>query len=237
MKERSTSKEQLDDLDMQGEELHKALRSLSWINRWFGNNRSSVKAILAVHQKQKAPLHIIDLGCGSGDVSLAIAGALKDKGTPFSITAIDGNENILAYAREACRRIPEIKFVRSDILAPAYRIAPCDILFSSHFIYHFSEDTLAAFIQRNRSLVSTAFIFSELERSRWGLMLFKFFSFLLPISKMARMDGQLAIRRAFSKKEWITILLKAGITCFTIKRAPLFRLQLIIFPHKNNPCL
>ncbi|HMX37321.1 MAG TPA: hypothetical protein PKA94_08550, partial [Ferruginibacter sp.] len=106
--------------------------------------------------------------------------------------------------------------------------------FSSHFIYHFPEEALVSFLLKNRAAVSTAFICNELERSSVALRLFSWFAFLFPISRMARQDGQLAIRRSFTKKEWIALFEKAGIAHYRIRRVPLFRLQVIIFPRQTR---
>lgn len=230
MKERSAAKEQLDNLALQGEPLHKALQSLSWINYWFGNNRSAIESILFVYKKRELPFRITDLGCGGGDVTAAIARALDKKKIAYQITGIDGNEHTLAYARKNSLHSPCINFLKADILDPDFKTGPCDVLFSSHFVYHFTEDGLISFLQKNRSSVTTAFIFSELERSRLAIFLFKYLSALLPISKLAKKDGLLAIKRSFSKKEWMELLQKAGITTFHISRFPLFRLQIIIYP-------
>lgn len=233
MKSRLTGSEQLDDLSLQGEPLHKALQSLAWINRWFGNNRSVIKAIHAIIKKQEKPLRIVDLGCGGGDLVLAVARSLHQHTIEFSITGIDGNANSLAYARKQCASFAELNFVQADILSDDFCIQPCDILISSHFIYHFPEEKLARFLKSNISAVSSAIIFSELERNRFALRLFKFSSLLLPISKLAKEDGLLAIQRSFTKKEWVSIMQQAGISTYRLQVVPLFRILLTIFPEKK----
>lgn len=237
MKTRSAANEQLDNLSLQGEPLYKALKSLNWINRWFGNKASSCKAIVAIYRKEKKPLHIIDLGCGGGDLALGMAGALQKNNTPFSITGIDGNSHTLNYAQKKSAGFNEIYFMQADILSQQFKTVPCDVLFSSHFIYHFTEDGLVHFLKNNLPSVSSAVVFSELERSRLAAFLFRWVSFLLPISKMARQDGQLAIKRSFTRKEWLYILEKAGVQAFSLKRMPFFRIRLIIFQPANIKCL
>jgi 2-polyprenyl-3-methyl-5-hydroxy-6-metoxy-1,4-benzoquinol methylase len=229
MKTRSDKQEQLDNLSLQGEPLHKALKSLGWINKWFGNHRSTVKSILNVYDNEKKPLTIIDLGCGGGDLILVIAKALRKKGVQFSIVGIDGNNSSLQYAGEKCAGFGEITFQQADILHPAFKPAPCDILITSHFIYHFPEAALIEFMNNKLTNVATAFICSELERSDLALFLFKLTSFLLPISKLAKQDGQLAIKRSFTKKEWLSVLKQTNIENFRLRRIPLFRIQLVVF--------
>jgi len=229
MKYRSTEIEQLDNLSLKGVQLHHALKSLEWVNKWLGNHRAIITAILKIYNKQKKPLSIVDLGCGGGDLIIAITKALQKNGIQFSITGIDGNSNTIKYAQQKCAAYPQIKFILADILATDFKIAPCDILVTSHFIYHFTENELSNFISTNLPNISTAFICSELERRKVAVWLFKCSSFLLPISKLAKQDGILAIKRSFTKKEWLSVLQKSNIAAFTLFRVPFFRLELVIF--------
>jgi 2-polyprenyl-3-methyl-5-hydroxy-6-metoxy-1,4-benzoquinol methylase len=230
MKIRSSNNEKLDDLGLHGETLHQALQSLEWINRWFGNHRSVIKAIHRIYKKEAKPLRIIDLGCGGGDLALAVAKSLRQYKIEYSITCIDGNANTLVYAQNKCEEFTEINFLQADILSNQFRIQHCDILISSHFMYHFTADALVDFLKNNLSGISTALIFSELKRNRFAMRLFKCSSFLLPISKLAKEDGLLAIKRSFSVKEWLAILQQAGIGTYELQSVPLFRILLTICP-------
>ena len=145
------------------------------------------------------------------------------------ITGIDGNANALVYAQKKCRGFREIDFLLEDILDKEFSIQPCDILISSHFMYHFSEDKLINFLKNNLSSISTAFIISELKRNSFAMRLFRFSSLLLPISKLAKKDDVLAIKRSFTKKEGLLIMQQAGIGTYRIQCVPLFRILLTIF--------
>lgn len=230
MTDRSTQKEKLDDLSLEGPPLHGALKSLEWINRWLGNHRSIIKVMHRFFREEKRALKIIDLGCGGGDLVLEIARSMRAEGFSFSITGIDGNMNSLDYARAKCAAWPEISFIQADILADDFDPGACDLLITSHFIYHFTEEQLVRFINRVMPSVSTAFICSELERSRLALALFRMGSIFLPISKLARQDGLLAIQRAFTKKEWLSLLAKTKVAVYEFKRVPFFRIRLMLFP-------
>jgi len=226
MKIRSLEKERLDNLNLDGDTLHQALQSLDWINRWFGNHRSVIKAIHAVYKKDKKLLRIIDLGCGGGDLALALAKSLRRHKIEYTITGIDGNANTIAYAQNKCAAFSAITFLQADIMDKHFRIQPCDILISSHFIYHFTSDALVDFFKNNLPAISTAFIFSELKRNHIAMWLFKCSRLMLPISRLAKEDGLLAIQRSFAKKEWLTILQQAGIGTYRLQSVPLFRILL-----------
>ncbi|MBL7703143.1 MAG: methyltransferase domain-containing protein [Ferruginibacter sp.] len=233
MKIRSLKKEKLDDLSLHGAILYKALQSLAWINKWFGNHRSVIKTVNDICKNESRPVRITDLGCGGGDLAIALAKSLQKRKIQFSITGIDGNNNTLLYAQKKCSSFSEISFIQADILNPGFRVLSCDILMSSHFMYHFTEDTLAAFIINNSPAVSGAFVFSELNRNRLALYLFKFSSFFLPLSKLAKEDGLLAIKRSFTKNEWQVILNKAKKDRYHLRHAFLFRLLVTVFPNNK----
>lgn len=233
MKIRSSEKERLDDLNLDGETLHQALQSLGWINRWFGNHRSVIKAIHAVQKNEKKLLRIIDLGCGGGDLALAVAKSLRRHKIEFTLTGIDGNANTIAYAQHKCAAYSEIIFLQADIMNKDFCIPPCDILISSHFMYHFTSDALVDLLKSNVSDISTAFIFSELKRNQFAMWLFKYSHFMLPISRLAKADGLLAIQRSFAEKEWLAILQQAGIGTYRLQSVPLFRILLTGFTNSK----
>lgn len=234
MKNRSVEKEKLDDLSLHGETLHKALQSLAWINKWFGNHRAVVNAVLAVCKKEEKKYSIVDLACGGGDLVSAIARSLQQHKIDFTITGIDGNENSLAFAQKKCEGFDEISFLQADILSAGFKMEPCDILISSHFVYHFSNTELAGFLKNNLPVISTVAVFSELKRSSFAMLLFKFSSFLLPVSKLAKQDGLLAIKRSLTKKEWVSILQEADIDTYRLQTVPLFRILLTIPSASKN---
>jgi 2-polyprenyl-3-methyl-5-hydroxy-6-metoxy-1,4-benzoquinol methylase len=233
MSERSYKIEKLDNFALQGETLRKALQSLAWINRWFGNYQAVIKAIHTIDKTTDKPLTIVDLGCGGGDLMLAVAKSLQKRKIKFAITGIDGNANSLVFAQQHCAKFKEINFLQADILQNNFIVGPCDILISSHFMYHFADEMLVDFLKKNLPAVSRAIIFSELTRSRFAITLFKLSNFLLPISTLAKQDGLLAIKRSLNKKEWLTILQQAGIGTHRLQRVPMFRLLLTIFPIKK----
>lgn len=227
---RSLEQEKLDNLHLHGESLNKALKSLAWVNKWLGNHNAVIRSLLSIHKRTNEPVSIIDLGCGGGDTILALAKQLRKNKIAFFITGIDGNKNSLQFAQTSCAGFNEIKFMQADILSDDFEISPCDILISSHFMYHFTEDGFLRFLNKYLPFVSTGIICSELERSRFAIFVFSFTRFILPISRMAKQDGLLALKRSFTKKEWFSILDNTTIKTFKLRSVPVFRVLLIIYP-------
>jgi len=218
--------EQLDNLSLSGKPLEKTLRSLKFINATLGNHRQLSTAVLTHCKKlsNNKKITIIDLGCGGGDSLLYLSKKLKKNNFETNLIGIDGNPKSIAYAKKSTKSISNIIFKSMDILDPDFNVPNCDVLISSHFIYHFNDQQLITFIQGLKSQNLKHVIFSELYRSKVAFYLFSVLRNLLPISNIAKSDGLLAIRRAYTIPEINTIIKNAGIKDFEIHKKPFFRM-------------
>ncbi|MDH7445287.1 methyltransferase domain-containing protein [Aquimarina sp. 2201CG14-23] len=217
--------EQLDNLSLSGNELQKTLLSLKLINFLFGNHRQLTKSVLefcSTHPT-KETFHIVDLGCGGGDSIHQISKKLQQKNIRASFTGIDGNPESIAYAKSQYSKENIIKFEVKDIMDINFEIPDCDLIISSHFIYHFEDKALIQFINNIKSKKTKHIIFSELYRSKIAYVLFKFSSFILPISAIAKKDGLLAIKRAFTIRELRSIFNNSDVKNFRIYKKIWFR--------------
>ena len=213
----------MDDMELSGEELHQTLSGLSVINKLLGNTSTTLSEVITEIIKKNSPLKIIDLGCGSGDNLRAIAKWCSTNEKTVELIGIDGNQNILDYARVQGTSSTHIQYVQADILADDFLLPECDILISSHFMYHFSDEAIVDFLRKATSQVSTAIIFSELQRSRLAYFLFKLGGPLLPFTQMVKEDGLLAISRSFTRSELSNLLSRAGIENYKISWRWAFR--------------
>lgn len=222
---RYKQKEQLDNLSLSGNLLHKTLSSLGWINRFFGNYDQLAKAVRDYCKKASinSTLVIVDIGCGGGDVIFHLHKKLNKLGIKNSFIGIDGNRSTIKWASSNYKN-KTFRFLQADILDPNFIIPDCDLLISSHFIYHFENEQLVLFLNKIKKSNTKHIIFSELYRSSIAYYLFKMVSPILPISKIAKEDGALAIKRAFTPKEIEEIILKSDITNYQIKKKLWFRM-------------
>lgn len=228
LEKRSSEKEQLDNLNLGGKKLHKTLSGLSVINKLLGNTNSTFEAIKPILKQAVTSLTLIDLGCGSGDNLRKIATWCSSENIRVRLIGIDGNQHILDYALAKNTHEIQVEYVQADILTPDFELPHCDVLMSSHFIYHFSDSELVNFLKTAKQRVRRNIIFSELERNKTAYRLFSIASFLMPFSKIVKRDGKQAIRRAFTKVELISILKKAGVENFDVKEKWAYRLLVAI---------
>ena len=94
----------------------------------------------------------------------------------------------------------------------------------SHFIYHFDNKSLVHFLKQLKEQKIKYLIFSELYRSKTAYYLFKTIRHFIPISKIAREDGLLAIQRSFSVDELEDILCQTKVKKFKINKKLFFRM-------------
>lgn len=225
--------EQLDNLSLSGASLEKALYSLRLINRFFGNHRQLGNVIVKYCRSNsfEQPLHIVDLGCGGGDCIRYISKRLKKHKIKASFTGIDGNATSVSYARQHNEHNRNINFIVANIIDSDFKIPDCDILISSHFIYHFKDKELIYFLKKAQLKEIKLIIFSELYRSKIAYQLFNIISRILPISDMAKADGLLAIQRAFSIPELKHLIQRSDIQTFHITKKPFFRSITKLYPN------
>lgn len=227
LRERSYQKEQLDNLELSGKTLHKTLDSLKWINKFFGNHKQLGTAVLRYAKKNRDtndPIKIVDLGCGGGDSLIAISKKLQEHGISAQCIGIDGNAESIAHARNRITNSNHIQYEVDDILNPNFEPPSCDLIICSHFIYHFGDNNLVLFLKKLTKLKVKALIFSELYRSPLAFHLFRVSHLILPISKMAKLDGLLAIQRAFTISEMQSILDEASLKKQSVKKKFWFRM-------------
>ena len=131
--------------DVQASEWRGAVGDV-WAREWRATDRSFAglapqlnAAILAA--APAGPFAALDIGCGAGATSLAIADARPDA----RITGVDISPALIAVARERAADRTNLTFVAGDAVTEAAHVAP-DLLFSRHGVMFFPdpEDAFAA---------------------------------------------------------------------------------------------
>ncbi|WP_158250453.1 methyltransferase domain-containing protein [Aquimarina sp. I32.4] len=218
--------EQLDNLSLSGLSLQNTLSSLKFINTFFGTHRQLSKSIVSYCKSKPTvkTFNIVDIGCGGGDCIAYISKELKKQNIAAVLTGIDGNPESISYAIQQNSNNSFINYMVADILDVNFVPPPCDILISSHFIYHFNTKNLHLFLNKIQPKKIKHVIFSELNRNILAYYAFKTIQIILPISRIAKKDGLIAIQRAFTYKELKTILQNNGIRKYKILKKPFFRM-------------
>lgn len=111
-------------------------------------HRRCIELLLEKHAALPAQGRALDLGCGPGDMTLRLAGALP----AWEIDALDGSPAMLALARDAAARAGlQSRLVYREALLPDDEAPrpPYDLLFSNSLLHHLARpDALWSVLRR-----------------------------------------------------------------------------------------
>jgi SAM-dependent methyltransferase len=200
LRTRTYEKELLDRDDIPFADIARNMQELDVINTRLGGHAITIGGLRALLEgyKRHTPVHVLEIGCGGGDNLRAISGWARQQGVPVQLTGVDINPECIAYAaaREGNR---DINFICSDYRALQPE-RPADIIFSSLFCHHFTDEELV-------------------EQLRWEDVLTRAFS----RSYLVKNDAPLSVRRGFRRAEWARLFAAAGITAYQCRWRWAFR--------------
>ena len=194
---RDSRPELMDVEDPPYPEIAAALRFLRFVNRWLGGSR----AVLGCLRRMDLPPRpvILDVATGAADIPAAVArrypGAL--------VVAVDINRRVLRFARSARR----VHRVRADARRLPFRRV--DVVLCSEFFHHLGDAEAVAMLRRFDLLGRRGLVVNDLLRRvrayLWTCLLTPFSG-----SRLARHDGPLSVRRAFTIAEAARLREAAG---------------------------
>lgn len=166
-KNRSTRKEIMDDFSGSGEEMYQALRELETVNRLLGGNSISIDGLeTLLENKQKGqPIKIADLGCGGGDIMVAMAKWARKNNVQIALEGIDANPHIVDYAKKNTAAFPEITYHAMNIFSDEFRKREYDIIHSSLFTHHFTDEELIRLLSQIKGQARVGIIINDLQRN------------------------------------------------------------------------
>lgn len=232
-KTRAEGTELMDDFSYQGEDLHKALREIAWINRWLGGRKSfrqSVhRALTRNGLAEASSIRILDLGCGSGDYLRNLSDWGARRKLRLEITGVDANPAIVRFAEEKSRTYPNIQYQCADVLAEDFDPAGYDLLLCGLFLHHLEEEAQATLIKKSLEAGVRTIVVNDLHRHWLAYYLFQLICRVLNFSKMSRHDGALSIRKGFTREDLTRLMETCQTDDYQLRWKWAFRYQLIIY--------
>ncbi|HEY3388118.1 MAG TPA: methyltransferase domain-containing protein [Prolixibacteraceae bacterium] len=231
-KHRSYESELLDAPNIPKDLLFQNLKELDFINRLLGGHNISLNGIKKLVTDKNKLYHIVDLGCGSGDLMQVIADWAVKEGFKVRLTGVDMNPDVIDYMNYYCKDYPEISGVVSDYRNFLEMGISIDIIHSSLFCHHLKDDELVKLFGYIRIGTKTGFVINDLHRhwlAYYGVYLI---TRLLNGSALSKNDGPVSVKRAFKLNEIHSLLQKAGITNYSIGWKWAFRYLVIGYTHE-----
>ncbi len=198
------------------------LRELNTVNTFLGGHHITLSGIQAISNSDK--LTIAEIGCGGGDNLKAIH--FHKPG--FHFIGIDINKSCIDFAAKQCLAFSSILFICSDYKKVNFGELRPDIIFSSLFCHHFSDDQLVEMLVWLNQNALKGFFINDLQRHPLAYHSIKLLTRLFSGSYLVKNDAPLSVLRGFRKKEWQVLLKRAGITKYTIRWRWAFRYLIVV---------
>lgn len=223
-RQRSYKKELLDSNNIPFDDIRRNMQELDFINSKLGGHDITLDGIVTLIKKQmnfNSKLSVMEIGCGGGDNLRAIRNWAERIHLPVQLSGVDINPECIAYAKQQ-KRNRGIEFVVSDYKNVLPEQKP-DIIFSSLFCHHFTEDELIFMLQWMKQNSRIGFFINDLHRHRLAYYSIKFLTQIFSKSYLVKNDAPLSVQRGFRRKEWNAIFEQAGISNFNCKWRWAFR--------------
>jgi 2-polyprenyl-3-methyl-5-hydroxy-6-metoxy-1,4-benzoquinol methylase len=221
---RSKQKELLDEENIPFHHIKKNMEELEFINRTLGGHKitiSGIKKLLNNNLHSFEQVHVVEIGCGGGDNLFAIKEWARKSNTVIDLTGVDINPECINYAVQQ-ERNKGIHFIISDYRDVAFDATP-DIVFSSLFCHHFTDEQLTPMLKWMQNHSTIGFFINDLHRHPVAYYSIKFLTSLFSKSMLVKNDAPLSVLRSFKRADWLKLFDSAGIHNYNYKWKWAFR--------------
>ena len=226
LRQRSYQKELMDGNDIPFEAMEQTLKELNIVNSRLGGHAITLSGVQRLING-KEPFRICEIGCGGGDNLFAIQNYCLQKNIQAGFVGIDMNLECIAFAQQQYPQLP-CQWICSDYAAVNFENKKPDIIFSSLFCHHFTDEQLVSMLKWLQQNSRNGFFINDLHRHWLAYYLIKYITKFFSRSYLVKNDACLSVARSFIKKDWQQLFQKAGIKEPTINWRWAFRF-LVIF--------
>jgi SAM-dependent methyltransferase len=166
-------------------------------------------------QPVNAPLRVLDVGCGGGDMLRRIERWARSRNVAVELTGIDLNPYAGRAAAEFTPPGSEIRWLTGD----AYSYTePVDVVLSSLFTHHLETPEVVRFLAWSEATARRGWFVNDLCREPVPYHLFQLLAGALRWHRFVRHDGPVSFRRAFREADWEQMLAQAVVPAATLRR-------------------
>ncbi len=216
---RNRQRELMDQAGLATEDHENALAGLARLNWLSGSSRLLWPPLKRLARSRAGPtVHVLDLACGGGDVTIALANRARREKFPIEFVGCDVSELALSVARtKAVQSDQKVEFFRSDTLKSELP-GGFDAIICSLFLHHLADVDAEEMLRRMGRAAGRLVLVNDLVRSRRGYLLAMLACRLLIRSPIVRVDGPMSVEGAFTPAEALGMATRAGLTGAIISR-------------------
>ena len=230
LKYRSAKKELLDEDNIPKEDLFQNLKELNTINTLLGGYNITFSALKKT-LKPKITHSLVDIGCGGGDTLKHINKWAKQNKQTINLFGVDIKPVCIEYANINTAN-ENITYICDDYRNVFNHIKQVDVIHACLFCHHLTESELielVRFAEKNKTIL----IINDLERNIIAYYAIKILTKLFSKSYLVKNDAPLSVARGFKKKEWLDILIKAGVKKCSVTNKWAFRHEVIVYGNQH----
>ena len=186
------------------EELRACLRDIALVNSLTFAHRptlSWLNRLVDAMPRSAAPLRIVDVGCGYGDMLRRIDAWAVKRGIAVTLTGIDLNPDAIRAAREATSSRQRIDWRIGDALSD-FSMSDTDVVLSTLMTHHLPDPGIVRFLEWMEAGAQRGWFINDLHRQPVPYHLFRLWARFSNLHPFVRHDGPVSIRRSFVPDDW-----------------------------------
>ena len=197
------------------EEARGNLLDLVRVNKYLGGY-GILRKIVGEFARPDESFSILDIGAASGDMGAAV----RRYYPRAAVTSLDRKPNHLAVAADP-------KLVGDAFRLP-FRERSFDLVFSSLFLHHFSNEEIVKLLASFGTVARRAVLAIDLERGPLAYYFMPFTRWLMRWQEITVHDGQISVQAAFKREELLALAREAGLARARVtQHRPWARLSLV----------
>jgi ubiquinone/menaquinone biosynthesis C-methylase UbiE len=223
---RSYKKEFLDRDDIPFDAIKRNMEELNFINAHLGGHSVTIEGFRELIADSK-DISICEIGCGGGDNLLAIKEWCTKKKIKIKLMGIDINASCITLARTILDQ-SNYELIHADYKSVNFQNDKPDIIFSSLFCHHFTDDEMVFMLRWMMKNSGTGVFINDLHRHPIAYHSIKLLTKIFSRSYLVRNDAPLSVLRGFTKKDWNRLLYEANLKNYVLHWRWAFRWLLVI---------
>ncbi len=192
------------------EDFRDCLHDLAQLNLVTFAHQPTLRFLTRISATHIGPLHIVDVGCGGGDLLRKVEAWAMRHDRPVVLTGIDLNPFAARAAHEFTAPGSLIRWITGD----AYSWEPdqpIDCVVSSLFTHHLYDQEILRFLIWMETVTLRGWFINDLYRARFSFYGVQLLAAAARWHRFVRHDAPISIRRGFHAADWMQYLAAAGL--------------------------